>query len=422
MKNVSLHTLSNGLQVAIFNFPHLKSTEVFALVRSGCIYETPQNNGISHFVEHLILKSTKKYDSKDKIREAVKKIAASRNGHTTMDRVMYPVRVIDDYFNEGVEILKESITQPLLKKEDFEEERGVILTEIGKTKDNIDRIIRDEVQKNAFQGSMSLYNAGDYDSVKRISHKELVDYYSNFYNPKNMVLAVITSLGDKRILEQLELNFGKWQAKSERIQNPRTEVIKQKEKLSFLDKDTEQIHFALGLETVKGIEEKKSTSLSMVSYMLWDRLFQSLRTDKSLIYGINVWHGRYYGANGLLYLKTDFKAESLQRVVKEIVLNLKNFKTSFKEEELLIAKNNMAASTLFSYEQPKNVAFRSAYSLLYTGDLMDLEEEHKKIFQITVKDIVDIAEQFLDIKNMSFVLAGNIDNKMKKFLQEQIKS
>jgi len=96
-----LEELKNGLRIAAHSMPGKKSMAVGIWVRVGGRYESKRLSGISHFVEHMLLKSTKKYDSKKKIRDAVKEIGAYRNGLTSRDRVWYPIRCLDEYFVKG---------------------------------------------------------------------------------------------------------------------------------------------------------------------------------------------------------------------------------------------------------------------------------------------------------------------------------
>lgn len=417
MNNFSLHKLVNGLTVVIFRYPHLESTEMTVMFKCGSVYEKPSNNGISHFVEHMVMKSTKKYDSKEKVRDAVKGIGAQRNGVTSRDKVWYPFKCLDGQITKGLDILSEAVLSPLLSEKEVEEERNVIITEIKKGKDNIDQEVFNLLVGAVFKGTMSLRIPGSEDTVGKLKHYEIVSYYKEFYTPQNAILGVYTSKKEVEVLNKVEKYFSKWQSEGEE-KTPNIGSIKNKQKLVYWEKDAKSLHLSFGAETVKKGLDMENYALKIIRFILNDRLISELRTKRSLIYSTRVWNVTNYCTNGLFYGKTEFDKSKFQEVLRETIKVIKDLK-DIKDEELEIAKNNVAASSIFNYENPVRIAFDSTYSLLYTGEPVDPKIEREDIYKITKKDIIATIHKFLNVKDMSFVLAGNIDDKMKKILGDE---
>lgn len=412
-----MYKLSNGLRVVVFRYPHLESTEMTLMFKCGSIYERPSTNGISHFVEHLLLKSTKKYDNKEKVRDAVKRIGAQRNGMTSRDKVWYPFKCLDEHITKGMDILSESVLNPLLSAKELEEERHVIITEIKKEKDDIDREVFNLMVGAVFKGTMSLPVPGDEETVGKLKHNEIVSYYKEFYTPQNTILGIYTSKGEAEICKKVEKYFSNWRFEGkEKV--PNFETIKNKEKVVYWGKDTKSLHLAFGVETVKKGLDMENNALKIVRFILSDRLFRELRTKRSLIYSTRVWNVTQYGTNGIFYGKTEFDQSKFQEVLKETINVIKNL-NRLDNKELEIAKNNVAASSIFNYENPIRLAFDSTYSLLYTGNPVNPKIEREDIYKVTKKDIVAVINKFLKVQDMSFVLAGDIDSRMKKILEDE---
>src|SRR5258708_35997 len=184
-----LKTLKNGLTLITVPRPYLDSTTILVAVGAGSRYETPKINGISHFLEHMFFKGSKKYPSAQEIANIVDGIGAINNAATDKEVTFYWIKSSTKNLERSTDILSSMLKESLLAEEEVEKEKGVIIEELRMYRDNPTRYIWDLYEELQFGNQPLGWDiGGNEETIKGMSRKDFVKYMASLYSPKNMVL------------------------------------------------------------------------------------------------------------------------------------------------------------------------------------------------------------------------------------------
>ncbi|MBU9672055.1 insulinase family protein [Planococcus sp. CP5-4] len=289
---VTTHTCQNGLRIVSEHIPHFRSVAVGVFVNTGSRDERPEENGITHFIEHLLFKGTEKRSAKDIARE-FDRIGGDLNAYTSKEYTCYYAKVLDHHAPLAVEVLADMFFNSVMDPVEIDKERLVVKEEISMTEDMADDDVHEQLWRVMYpDNAIGAPILGTNETLDRFSRQQILAFMERHYTPSNTVVSVAGHIDD-RLLGQIETLFGSFERK--RPDNAHimpTFVAGQ----SIKYKETEQAHICLGYPGL-ALQDDKLFALAVLNNIIGgsmsSRLFQEIREDRGLAYSVYSYHSAY---------------------------------------------------------------------------------------------------------------------------------
>jgi len=409
LEKYSVTKLSNGTTIVSEIIPYVKSFSLGFWFNVGTRDENLNNNGISHFIEHMLFKGTKNRSAR-KISEEIESYGGYLNAFTSKEHTCYYSRGLTKNLNRTFSILSDMIQNPLFRESHIKKEAGVVIDELRDINDNPEELIFDKFEEAIFSGNALSYPViGTEGNIRKFNTNELKKYHRNKYNSRNLLIVASGAVKHSDLVKLAERNIRK--------RKPGTEASREKfyrKKVNDLivEKDFQQVHSIIGCSTI-GLKNKKRIQVKILSTMLGEgsssRLFQAVREKLGITYQINSFLNSYQdvSAFGVYFSTSSRQAERVMDIVEKEFRKMKEKKIT--EKELNRVREYIKGGMLLSLESTTNRMIRVANSLLYFNRIISLDEFLKKIDSVTVDDITVVANELLDEKKLSkVILTSNV--------------
>ncbi len=416
---MKLLTLDNGLRIIIRKNDKLHSAILGVWVASGPRYETEETNGISHFIEHMVFKSSENRTAFE-IAQGFDEIGAQTNAYTTKEYTFYYTHALDYQIMQAADILFDMIKNPKFDPKDIETECGVVIEEITMCEDDPSDVCYELNEREIFSGTtMALDILGTRKSVSSFTHDTFVDYMKTNYVPERMVVGISGNFDEDAILEKINEYFGK----DENTSNPLVSYeLDFNNKINLQKGEFEQTHIQMCFKGVP-IRHEDLAALRIATFILGtgssSRLNQRIREQLGLVYSIDTWLGRYLGG-GYISVNMSVSPKSEEMAITESLKIIKNFALDITDREVNVAKEKLISSLIMSREHPQSKFSTMGTSQLLFGSFIEDEEIITGIKEITPEMVKDVALKYLDLEKMSFTAVGKVKN--KKHYEKIIKS
>jgi predicted Zn-dependent peptidase len=405
--SLNQHRLSNGFRIVTEQMPGLESASIGVWVTAGARHETPQQNGIAHFLEHMAFKGTKARTSLQ-IAEAIEDVGGYINAYTSREVTAYYVRVLKNDVALGLDVIADILRNPTLDTNEIEVERGVILQEIGQALDTPDDVIFDWLQEKAYPDQpLGRTILGPAEGVARFSQKDLSGFIAEHYGPEQMILSAAGAVDHDEIVKLAEKLFGDMAPK------PLFEVDAGK----FLGgemrqiKPLEQAHFALGFESPGYRADDIYVAQIYASALgggMSSRLFQEIRENRGLCYTIFAQAGAY-ADTGMMTVYAGTSAAELPELAGITIDEMKRAATDMSPAEVARARAQMKAGLLMGLESPSNRAERLARLVQIWDRVPPLAETIAQIDAVTTGDVRDFAQTMASSAPAALALYGPVE-------------
>ncbi len=384
--------LSNGLRIIYEKIPHVKSIVMGVWIGAGSRVETAENNGISHFIEHMLFKGTKNRTAAD-IAEQMDFSGGIINAFTSKECTCFYTKVTYDKLRLSADILSDMYKNSLLSDKDIDLERKVILEEINMYEDSPEDLVLDTAAEISWQGSLGFNIIGTRKNVQRFKSKDLKDYMSKYYSAENTVISVAGNFDEKELTEVLEEFFGDIANR-----NTKTEF----EKAIFVPSNTvkikniEQSHLALAYKSLSQ-NDNDIYALSLLNNVfgggMSSRLFQNIREKRGLAYSVYSFQEALKDA-GMFVIYAATSPENTDKV-KELILEEI---TALKEKEIgdyefEKGRGQLLGTYLLGLESVSSAMTAMGKNELLYGRVKTPEEITESIKNITKKDIKRVIER-----------------------------
>ena len=416
--NYTRKILKNGLRVITIPMPSFESATVMVMVGAGSRYETPQNNGISHFLEHMAFKGTKKRPNAKVISELIDGIGGEFNAFTSKEVTGYYVKSAVTHVDLCLDILSDMLQNSKLEEAEIQREKGVILEEINLYEDTPARKIGD-VYEGLLYGDtpMGWDIAGRKEVIKQITKKDFVDYMSNLYSANNITVVVAGGIEAKKAEEMVEKYFGEMKS----FDTLRYEKLYQnqvKPSLNIKHKETEQVHIAVGFRTVP-VDSEEKHPLSVLAAILGggmsSRLFSEVREKRGLAYYVRTSSEHFQDA-GNIVSTAGLDPKRLEEGIAVIIEEYSKFannKAGLTEKELSKAKEYLKGHLVLELEDSRSVAAFYAQAELLEKQIETTEDLIKKIDKVSLKEIELVAKKYFKNETLNLAIIGNFTDRQK---------
>lgn len=393
-----IYTLKNGIRVAYERMAHTKSVSIGIFVKSGSMYETKEENGISHFIEHMLFKGTKSRSAK-KIAEEMDFIGGQINAYTSRDYTCYYTKALSEDLPLCADILSDMYYNSLFKEEDIELERSVIIEEINMYEDSPEDIAIDSAFENIWKDHpLGYLISGTVKSVSGITREMMLSYMKRRYTPENTVISLVGNFEEKKMLDLLENYFCQGENSSAELWKAPLFCPGIWER----KKDIEQTHIAINYPAFPLGSPKNRTLLllnGIFGASMSSRLFQKLREENGLCYSIYSYFGTYPEA-GFFGIYAGVSDEALEKAVSMIDEEIDRIcKEKVSDFELQKAFAQLRCSVLMGRESTSARMSNYGKELLIRGKIQTDMKVLSYYEKITAEDIIKCANEIFDKNN-----------------------
>ncbi len=419
---IKKHVLKNGLRVVFVPMKETQTVAVQILVEAGSKYENKKNNGISHFLEHMMFKGTKKRPTTKIISEIFDSVGGEYNAFTGEELTGYWVKVPAKHFEMAVDVVSDMYTNPLLKLEEINRERGVILQEISMIRDDPARYAWDLFEKLLYGDQPAGWDIiGTRDNIKKFRRKDFTDYIRKMYVPKTTVVTVAGNFDEEKALKLIEKQFS-GQKKQKKVGKKKVAEIQRAPKMDLYFKETDQTHLILGVRGMDMFSPDRHAATVLATILgggMSSRMFINIREREGLTYYIGASMNMTTDA-GYLYARAGVEHENLEKAVKLMIKELKKVSTKkVSTKELKKAKEFLKGRTTMSLESSISVASFVGEQELFKKTVREPEKMFEKIDAVTAEDVLKVAKKM--VKNSGLNLAVIGPHKEKTNLKKSLK-
>ena len=413
--------LDNGLRVIVAPMEGTKTAAVLVMVGTGAKYENRRISGISHFLEHLFFKGTKKRPTTSKIAESLEILGADYDAFTSKEYTGFFAKTASFNFDKSVEIISDILINSIFSKEEIERERGVILEEIKMIKDDPPRYIGDLFEILLYGDTPAGWDiAGTPESVKKITRAQMIKYFHNQYVAKNIVISVAGAVNEAEVLREIKKYFGDFNGRDFK-QKVSVKEKQSKPQILLYNKKTDQTHISLGVRAYD-INHADRHALSLLGIILGgglsSRLFTSVRADLGLAYYI------YSGADmytdsGYFTTQAGIDAKNAEKVIKIILAEYKKIaEEGVIEAELQKVKDYLKGRMIMGMESSSATASFYANQEILKGTIITPEERLAGIDKVATEDIQRVARDIFRNEKLNLALIGPIKKKDEERLKK----
>lgn len=384
--------LKNGLRVVIESIPTSRSVSFGIWVKTGSRYETPSNNGISHFIEHMLFKGTKRHSAKD-IADKFDGIGGNVNAFTSKEYTCYYAKVLDQHLPIAVDILSDMFFESQLAEEELAKEKNVILEEISMYEDTPDDTVHDLASRASMGDHPLAYSIlGTADRLNAMGPADLRQYMSERYSISNTVIALAGNVGEEA-LELLEKHFGHFDVKGNEMSLTaptfRSDAL-------FHQKKTEQNHVCLTFPGCS-IDDPKMYAMVLLNNTIGggmsSRLFQEIREKRGLAYSVYSYHTSY-ADSGLFTVYAGTAPKQTKDVYDLTMEMLSEIKAKgLTEAEIVRGKEQLKGNLILSLESTGSLMNRLGKNELMLGRHYTLDEMLERIDAVTMNDVNEMIER-----------------------------
>ncbi len=410
--------LDNGLRVVYEKIPASRSVSFGIWVKTGSRNENAENNGISHFIEHMLFKGTDRYSARE-IAEIFDGIGGNVNAFTAKEYTCYYAKVLDQHLPLAVEVLSDMFFHSKFDKDELAKEKNVIIEEISMYEDTPDDLVHDLVTKAAY-GSHSLGYPilGNEHNLSSFSEADLRNYMNDYYTVENTVISLAGNIEEESIVGLLTKHFSSFSARSA---ERKSSLPVFEGKAIYHKKQTEQHHLCLSLPGFAAGEDGLFAMILLNNALgggMSSRLFQEIREKRGLAYSIYSYHSSFLDS-GLFTIYAGTAPRQTEEVMKVISEVLNDIRVNgLTEKELHQGKEQLKGSLILSLESTSSRMNRLGKNELILGSHFSLDEMLDKIQQVSMEEIRALIE-FMFSEPFSAALVGGSDKSLNQFRRDQ---
>jgi predicted Zn-dependent peptidase len=371
--------------------------------------ETAEENGISHFIEHMVFKGTKNR-SAEEIARSVDSIGGGLDAFTAKEMVSYNTKVLDEHLPLAFDVLSDLVLNPLFREDDIAKEKGVILEELKMEVDNPEYLLHEIFTSNFWKDHpLGKPILGTKDTVQRFHHEMLDQYYRRIYSPSNILITAAGHLEHERLVELAARSFESLAVNgslaADRAPVPHARLV-------FRNKTSlERTHLYMGVPSYPLPHEARFSCYVLNTVLgggMSSRLFQNIRERQGLAYAVYS-ELSMYRDTGCLAIYAGTSVESARQVVDSIIKEFRILKEELvPEEELRRAKDHLKGSFMLGLESTSSRMVNLARQEMYFKRFFSLDEMIDSIESVSAGDVQRIAREFFNPKNITLAMLGNL--------------
>ncbi|MEK7609822.1 MAG: pitrilysin family protein [Patescibacteria group bacterium] len=402
-------TLKNGLRIITIPMTDNPSVTVLVMVEAGSKYENKKNNGISHFLEHMVFKGTPRRPKSGDISRELDSIGAQYNAFTGHEYTGYYAKADSRHMDTILDIVSDMYLNPLFPAKEMEKEKGVIVEEIRMYNDMPQSRVQEIFMEVLYENQPAGWSiAGTEKNVKAFTRDVLVDYRDQHYVSSATTVVVSGSFDEKDCIAKIKRAYAKMYSgkKSDKIKVTESQEAP---KIQTEFKETDQTHLVIGVRTFP-ILDKRIPVMHVLSTILGkgmsSRLFTRMRDELGLCYYVKTNHDPFTD-HGVLTISAGVDNSRVEEAVKEILAQCRKFRDELvSAAELKKAKDYIAGTTMLELETSEARAEFCGGQEILKKKIELPEEIIKKVEKVTVKDVRKLAREIFINGGLNMAVVG----------------
>lgn len=405
---VELHTCKNKLRIVLEKIPAVRSVTIGIWVLAGSRNETTENNGISHFLEHMFFKGTKTRSAQE-IAEAFDSIGGQVNAFTSKEYTCFYTKVLDTHKEYAFEILTDMFFNSVFDEEEMEREKKVVFEEIKMYEDTPDDIVHDLLATASFgDHSLGYPILGTKEHLSSFTKATIDDYMNERYTPENIVISVAGNIDDA-FIHVIEDQFTQFESNRERVKTEEPLFLSNTIERS---KEIEQAHLCLGYKGLR-LGDEDTYSLVIMNNVLGgsmsSRLFQEVREKEGLAYAVFSYHSSFLD-NGLLTIYAGTGIEQLPLLQEIIAKTVDLFVTDgLSDKELNNSKEQLKGNLMLSLESTNSRMSRNGKSELLLNRHRTLDEMIEEIDAVDHTSVKNVIKSVFEQQPSTALIAPRVN-------------
>jgi len=414
------HVLKNGLSVITAPLKETKVVTIFVLFGIGSRFESRGIRGLSHFIEHMMFKGTKKRPNASSLIRAIDSMGAVYNAFTAKDMTGYHIKVDKSHATTATEILSDMLQNSLIEAKEVEQEKGVIIEEINMREDTPMIHVEDVFEEDLFGDQpIGWDTAGTRDSIRKMKRQDFVNYIKKFYTTGNAVAVVAGAIDPDEAVAMIGKSFGKLR------KTKRSQPVKAKAKLThrqahLIYRKSEQSHLALGFPSYP-YKHPRRPALKVLNTALGgnmsSRLFSIIREKHGMAYYVRS-STNPYADTGVFLVQAGLDNRRVEKAIALIIKELKKISEKpLGKSELQRAKDFIKGQVAIQLEDQENLADWLARRYLMENKIPTVDDYLAEIDKVTAADVKRVAQETIRQSKMNLTMIGPWQDE-KKFLDK----
>lgn len=411
-----INHLPNGVTVITEPMPYVRSVSVGVWIISGSRGESLEENGIAHFIEHMLFKGTETRSAED-IARSVDSIGGNLDAFTAKELVCFNTKVLDEHLPQAFDVLSDLVLHPQFAAEDVEKEKSVVLEELKMESDNPEYLVHDVFSSNFWKDHpLGRPIIGTKETVTSFTATKVRQYYNRAYVAPNIVISAAGNLTHQQLVELAAEHFGNLpsvqRAASPSAPTPHARVsIRKKRSL-------EQAHLCIGVPCFPLPHEMRYPGFVLNTLLgggMSSRLFQNIREKRGLAYA--VFTEQYlYRDSGCLSVYAGLSPKTVKQVIDLILNEFRDLKEQIiPAEELQRAKDHLKGSVMLGLESTGSRMSNIARQAIYFGRFYTMDEMVKAVDAVTAEDVQRVCREFFTTDQIAVTALGNLNGfKLKR--------
>ncbi len=400
------------------NHPFTRAVSVGLFTDLGTRDENVKRAGLTHFLEHMVFKGTRKMTSFE-ISKALDAVGGELNAYTAREYTCFHATSLKEHLKLCLEVLTDLAVGATLNRDDFEKEREVIGQEIQMSKDNLEEYILDMYLEKAYSGhALGIPILGTEETLAAMKRKDLVDHYHNMFRGSRLIVSVAGPVEHDQVVDLVSKALGKLPKRSP-LRKKRAPRIRRVQE--YVERPSEQVHLMVGLPSCS-----YRSPLRFEAYVVNEllaggttsRLYQKIREDKGLVYSVYSFLQSFVDS-GLLLIYAGTGDKNAHQVLSIIKSELEKFvKNGIKSSELEMFKTQIKGSILLGAEDMENRMSSLGVNEMVFGDYKPIDEVIDLIDKVSVRSVKEYTAKFIDSQEVSLMVMGDVSSREALRLME----
>ncbi|HET6516407.1 MAG TPA: pitrilysin family protein [Thermodesulfovibrionales bacterium] len=400
--------LDNGIPLVAEQIRNVRSVSLGIWVKVGSRYESTDSNGISHFLEHMFFKGTKRRSARD-IAVEIDSVGGDLNAFTSREATTFYVKVLDEHIERGIDLLTDLFLHSTFPAGDLEKEKRIIKEEIKMVEDTPDDYIHDLFYQ-AIWGDEGIGQSilGRRETIKSFGRDDLMDHIRKYYGTKDTVIACAGNFQPDRLISSLNETLGGLRRGSEPKKGGKPLFSPS---VAVHAKDLSEAHVCIGVEGIPLASTNRYVLYLLNSVLgagVSSRLFQEIRETRGLAYSIYSFLASYIDT-GLWAVYAGTARKRVTEVITLITEEMKSLKDTITDVELQRAKDQMKGNLILGLESSNNRMQNIARQEIYYGQYYSPEEIIREIEAVSLEQARDLSERLVQSGAMALTVLGPVE-------------
>lgn len=402
-------TLSNGIRVVTESHPFTRAVSVGVFVEVGSRDEAERKAGLTHFLEHLVFKGTRRRSSFE-LSKALDAVGGDLNAYTTREYTCFHATSLKEHLPLGLDVVMDLVTNATLGLDDFKKEREVIVQEIQMSKDNLEEYILDVYLEKAYEGhELGIPILGTEETLAGLKRQDVVRHYEAHFRGPRIIVSVAGPVEHDQVVEMVEKSLGKVNRHVKQLKRKTPRIRRVEE---FYPRQSEQVHLIVGFPSCSYKSKHRFESYVVNDLLgggVTSRIYQKIREDKGLVYSVYSFLQSFIDS-GLFLTYAGTSDKNALAVLRGMKSEIEKFvDNGLKRTDLSMFKTQVKGQILLGAEDMENRMNSLGINEMVFSEYRPIDEVIDEIEQVSVRSINEYVRKYFDMDQVSLMVMGDLE-------------